>query len=37
MGGQIVPYLDDAPIPIKSKKILAVEGHDEENFFDALL
>jgi hypothetical protein len=28
---------DDAPSPIKSKKVLAVEGQDEENFFDALL
>ena len=32
-----MPYLNDAPSPIKSKKILAVEGQDEENFFDALL
>jgi len=30
-------YLDDAPKPIKSRKVLAVEGKDEENFFDALL
>lgn len=28
---------NDPMIPIKSKKILAVEGLDEENFFDALL
>ncbi len=28
---------NDEPNPIKSKKILAVEGQDEENFFDALL
>lgn len=28
---------NDEPVPIKSKKILAVEGKDEENFFDALL
>lgn len=27
----------DAPAPVKSKKILAVEGLDEKNFFDALL
>ncbi len=27
----------DDPAPIKSKKLLAVEGKDEENFFDALL
>jgi len=28
---------DDTSAPIKSKKVLAVEGQDEENFFDALL
>ena len=28
---------NDDPLPIKSKKILAVEGLDEENFFGALL
>ena len=28
---------DDALFSIKSKKVLAVEGNDEENFFDALL
>lgn len=28
---------NDPMIPIKSRKILAVEGSDEENFFDALL
>jgi hypothetical protein len=28
---------NDEPRPIKSKKILAVEGQDEGNFFDALL
>lgn len=28
---------DDTPAPIKSKKVLAVEGRDEENFFDAML
>lgn len=27
----------DAPALIKSKKVLAVEGSDEENFFDSLL
>jgi hypothetical protein len=27
----------DAPARIKSKKVLAVEGRDEENFFDSLL
>ena len=27
----------DSPVPIKSKKVLAVEGIDEVNFFDALL
>lgn len=32
-----MPYLDDAPSSIKSKKILAVEGKDEINFFNALL
>jgi len=29
--------LDDAPSSIKSKKVLVVEGKDEENFFNALL
>src|SRR4030042_3056188 len=28
---------DDTSTPIKSKKVLAVEGQDEENFFDAFL
>lgn len=28
---------DDTPTPIKSKKLLVVEGQDEGNFFDALL
>jgi hypothetical protein len=37
MGGSVMPYLKDDPVPIKSKKILGVEGLDEENFFDALL
>lgn len=32
-----MPYLNHAPTPLKSKKILIVEGQDEENFFDALL
>jgi len=32
-----MPYLKDDPVPIKSKKILGVEGLDEVNFFDALL
>jgi hypothetical protein len=30
-------YLGDAPLPIKSRKVLAVEGQDEEEFFGALL
>ena len=32
-----MPYLEDDPSPIKLKKILAVEGKDEINFFKALL
>jgi hypothetical protein len=37
MGGQVMPSPDDEPRPINSKNVLAVEGLDEENFFDALL
>ena len=32
-----MPTPDDASFPINSKKVLAVEGKDEMNFFDALL
>lgn len=33
----MMPSSDDATSSIKSKKVLAVEGKDDENFFDALL
>ncbi len=32
-----MPYPDNALSSIKSKKVLAVEGKDDKNFFDALL
>lgn len=32
-----MPYLSDESAAIKSKRVLAVEGQDDENFFDALL
>jgi hypothetical protein len=37
MGGQIMNGAKDDSTPIKSKKILGVEGTDDVNFFDALL
>jgi hypothetical protein len=37
MGGQVMPSPNDALSPINSKKVIAVEGKDEINFFNALL